>query len=92
MKYFVINSFRLMVYLVYPAFIAYAGVTGFISTELISERTSLSVFLNPWASAALGLFMGWIIATLAAGLIITLLDIRDDVNDILRIMEEQEDD
>jgi len=30
-----------------------------------------------------------VIATLAAGLIITLLDIRDDVNDLLRIAEDK---
>lgn len=91
MKFFVINSFRLMVYLVYPAFILYAGATGYINGELIAERTTLNVFLHPIAAGAFGLVMGWIIATLVAGLIITLLDIRDDVNDMLKILEEAHD-
>lgn len=91
MKFFVINSFRLMVYLVYPAFILYAAAIGWINAELISEKTTLELFAHPWASAILGLIMGWIIATLVAGLIVTLLDIRDDVNDLLRIVEEEED-
>mgnify|MGYP001388792971 CR=1 FL=1 len=90
MKYFVINSFRLMVYIVYPAFILYAAATGWINAELISEKTSLDLFRQPWVSAIFGLFMGWVIATLVAGLIITLLDIRDDVNDMLKIVEEHE--
>lgn len=92
MKFFVINSFRLMVYLVYPAFIIYAAVTGYINAELISERTSLELFGQPWISAALGLILGWIIATLVAGLIVTLLDIRDDINDLLKIAEDKVED
>lgn len=87
MKYFVINSFRLMVYLVYPAFILYAGATGYINGDVFADRLGSDIFLNKYVSAAFGLFLGWVIATLAAGLIITLLDIRDDVNDMLRIIE-----
>ena len=89
MKFFVINSFRLMVYLVYPAFILYAGINGYINAELISERTSLELFREPAVSAVLGLIMGWIVATLLAGLIVTLLDIRDDLNDLLKIVEDK---
>ena len=90
MKFFVINSFRLMVYLVYPAFILYAGATGYINGELIAERTSVEFLRQPIAAAVFGLFLGWVLATLVAGLIITLLDIRDDVNDLLKIVEEHE--
>ncbi|MAK60413.1 MAG: hypothetical protein CMK09_05500 [Ponticaulis sp.] len=89
MKYFVINSFRLMVYLVYPAFILYAGATGYINGEVFARRLGTDIFLNQWVSALFGLFLGWVIATLAAGLIITLLDLRDDVNDLLRIAEDK---
>lgn len=89
MKFFVINSFRLMVYLVYPAFILYAGATGYINGDVFAERLGSDIFLNKYISAAFGLFLGWVIATLAAGLIITLLDLRDDVNDLLRIAEEK---
>ncbi|MAT33706.1 MAG: hypothetical protein CMK06_00945 [Ponticaulis sp.] len=88
MKFFVINSFRLMVYLVYPAFILYAGTVGFISGDEFADIFNWDVFLNRWVSAAFGLFLGWVIATLAAGLIITMLDIRDDTNDILRLLEQ----
>ncbi|MFC6198733.1 hypothetical protein [Ponticaulis profundi] len=91
MKFFVINSFRLMVYIVYPAFIIYAGATGYINGELIAERTSVEFLRQPIAAGAFGLFLGWVMATLVAGLIVTLLDIRDDVNDLLKIAEEQED-
>ena len=90
MKYFVINSFRLMVYLVYPAFILYAGAPGYINGDVFADRLGSDIFLNKYVSAGFGLFLGWVIATLAAGLIITLLDIRDDVNDMLRIVEQHE--
>ena len=89
MKFFVINSFRLMVYLVYPAFILYAGATGFINGDVFASRLGLDIFLNKWVSGVFGLFLGGVIATLAAGLIVTLLDLRDDVNDLLRIAEEK---
>lgn len=89
MKYFVINSFRLMVYMVYPAFILYAGATGYINGDVFANRLGSDIFLNKYVSALFGLFLGWVIATLAAGLIITLLDLRDDVNDLLRIAEEK---
>ena len=91
MKFFVINSFRLMVYLVYPAFILYAAAIGWVNAELISEKTSLELLAHPWASAVLALIMGWILATLVAGLIVVLLDIRDDVNDLLLIVEDEAD-
>lgn len=90
MKFFVINSFRLMVYLVYPAFILYCGFSGWLNAELFFNATSLELLATPWVSALLGLFMGWIVATLVAGLIVTLLDIRDDVNDLLKIVEDEE--
>ena len=90
MKFFVINSFRMMVYLVYPAFILYAGATGYINAELIAARTTFDFFLHPLAAGAFGLVMGWIMATLVAGLIVTLLDIRDDVNDMLKIMDDDD--
>ena len=89
MKFFVINSFRLMVYLVYPAFILYAGATGYINRDVFADRLGSDIFLNKYVSGLFGLFLGWVIATLAAGLIITLLDLRDDVNDLLRIAEEK---
>lgn len=90
MKFFVINSFRLMVYIVYPAFILYAGATGYINGDLIAARTGFDFFESPIAAAAFGLIAGWIMATLVAGLIVTLLDIRDDVNDMLKIAEQDD--
>jgi hypothetical protein len=90
MKFFIINSFRMIVYVAYFAIIAIQSIGFYISRE----RFNLEVFepltgsrLNPSGEAAfsiiVGLVSGWFLATLICGLLVTLLDIRDDINDRL---------
>jgi len=85
-KFFIINSFRMMVYVAYFAIIAYGVWTGLynggaISATLpgVAEGTSMAQALD----VALGLAGGWIVASIICGLIVTILDIRDDINDRL---------
>ncbi|MEO0465239.1 MAG: hypothetical protein AAF216_01750 [Pseudomonadota bacterium] len=84
MKFFIINSFRTMVYVAYVAILV-----GGIGLGIYNR--------GEWSGQVLGLdggfaqvvdflvfsFGGWIAASLVCGLIVTLLDIRDDINDRL---------
>lgn len=88
MKFFIINSFRTMVYVAYIA-ILLAGIgmgyyNGFVLEESSAE---LALGIDGVAGQALTLVLfalaGWIAASLICGLIVTLLDIRDDINDRL---------
>ena len=89
MKFFIINSFRFIVYLAYFAIIAiqtfgfylerakvgqiFHDLTG--STLQDSGQTGLAIIS--------GLVWGWLSATIICGILVTLLDIRDDINDRL---------
>jgi hypothetical protein len=89
MKFFIINSFRLIVYLAYPAIIALYTFGSYIERAQVGEvffqltggqlqdsgQTALAVVV--------GLIAGWFVATIVCGLLVTLLDIRDDINDRL---------
>lgn len=89
MKFFIINSFRLMVYVAYLATLV-AGVglayfnavpmKGVAATELFPFLTGPMAQVATFVAIAGG---GWIIASVVAGLIVTILDIRDDINDRL---------
>ena len=83
MKVFIINSFRSMVYIAFLAIIAYGGVTGWINRDLISEEFGVTMEAAAAIGIVGGLIAGWIGASLVCGLIVTLLDIRDDLNDRL---------
>lgn len=84
MKFFIINSFRMMVYVAYIA-----GIVGGIAIglyqkgEFTNEMFGLTGSLSQVADFAIFAFGGWIAASLICGLIVTLLDLRDDVNDRL---------
>jgi len=88
MKFFVINSFRLMVYVAYIATIV-AGIglawynamvmKGQMMTDLLGVTGGMAQLLT-FVVLAVG---GWIVASVVGGLIVTLLDIRDDINDRL---------
>ena len=89
MKFFIINSFRLIVYLAYPAIIALYTFGSYIERDQVS-----AVFLELTGSqlqdsggtalaVVVGLIAGWFVATIVCGLLVTLLDIRDDINDRL---------
>lgn len=116
MKFFIINSFRLLVYNAYFGIIALytfgvflerqqiQGVisqfttsgktlvergmidpqTGLVAVDPIMDR---GMVLADGALSALsiiiGLIVGWIAATIICGVLVTLLDIRDDINDRL---------
>lgn len=88
MKFFIINSFRTMVYVAYIATIVagfllayYNAVThkGAFIQELLGIGGGLGQLLT-FLVFAVG---GWIAASLIGGLIVTILDIRDDINDRL---------
>ena len=88
MKFFIINSFRLMVYVAYLATLV-AGVAlayynavpaqGAAATDMFGITGPLAQVLTFVAIAG----GGWVIASVVAGLIVTILDIRDDINDRL---------
>ena len=88
MKFFIINSFRLMVYVAYLATLV-AGVAlayynavpmkGAAATDMFGFTGPLAQVLTFVAIAG----GGWVIASVVAGLIVTILDIRDDINDRL---------
>lgn len=88
MKFFIINSFRLMVYVAYLATLivgiglAYYNAVpqkGIAVTEMIGMTGPMAQVVAFVAIAG----GAWIIASLVAGLIVTILDIRDDINDRL---------
>lgn len=84
MKFFIINSFRTMIYVAYVAIII-----GGIGMGIYQRGNwSFEVFAMQGAIAQIVDFLvfsfgGWIVASLVCGLIVTLLDIRDDINDRL---------
>jgi hypothetical protein len=88
MKFFVINSFRLMVYVAYVATILigfglayYNGIVhqGTFMDQVFGIGGGLGQILT-FLFFAVG---GWVVASVVGGLIVTLLDIRDDINDRL---------
>jgi small-conductance mechanosensitive channel len=83
MKHFIINSFRSMVYVAYFVLIAYMVLFAWTNRELLTTEFALIPAAAGPVSIAIGLFGGWVVATLVCGLIMTLLDIRDDLNDRL---------
>ncbi len=89
MKFLIINSFRSMVYVAYIAIIVFGVLVGVhsggrIATEIPGvEMGGLASFLD----IVFGLFAGWLASSLICGLIVTILDIRDDLND--RLPEEK---
>lgn len=83
MKHFIINSFRSMVYVAYFAIIAYVMLFGWTNRELLTAEFGLVPQATGAVSLLIGLFAGWVVASLVCGLIMTLLDIRDDLNDRL---------
>lgn len=84
MKFFIINSFRIMVYVAYIAIIL-AGIAlgvyqkGVFTGELIGLTGGLAQVAD-FVVFSVG---GWIAASLVCGLIVTMMDIRDDINDRL---------
>lgn len=115
MKFFIINSFRFLVYIAYFGIIAlytfgcfvernqiqtiiskFTASGKMIPSSVVDPLTGQTVqttvldpglVLEPGGLSALsiiiGLILGWIAATIICGVLVTLLDIRDDINDRL---------
>ena len=88
MKFFIINSFRTMIYVAYIAIILAGIGMGYYNGFVLDESSAeLALGVGGTAGQALTLVLfsvaGWISASLVCGLIVTLLDIRDDINDRL---------
>lgn len=84
MKFFIINSFRSMVYIAYFAIIiAGIGMGVYQQGAFASDALGITGAGGRVIEIVLGAVVGWISASLVCGLIVTLLDIRDDINDRL---------
>jgi len=84
MKFLIINSFRIMVYVAYIAIIVGGIALGLYNKgEFSNEMLGLAGGLSQVADFAIFTAGGWIAASLVCGLIVTLMDIRDDINDRL---------
>lgn len=88
MKFFIINSFRLMVYVAYLATLLVGFVLAYYN-GMVHKGAFMQEVFNIGGTLGQILTMvffavgGWVIASVVAGLIVTLLDIRDDINDRL---------
>lgn len=84
MKFIIINSFRMMVYVAFIAIILAGLALGiFQKGEFSAETLGLTGTLSQVADFVIFTVGGWIAASLICGLIVTLMDIRDDINDRL---------
>ncbi|MEZ5938097.1 MAG: hypothetical protein R3C52_07745 [Hyphomonadaceae bacterium] len=89
MKVFIINSFRTIVYIAYFAIIALYTFGSYLRRDDVNTvfHDLTGNTLNPSGEAAMaivvGLLSGWFISTIICGLLVTFLDIRDDINDRL---------
>ena len=89
MKFFIINTFRTVLYISYFATIAYGIWTGIHNGGAFSTNLLAAFGLAPAGGLAplldvliLG-GIGFLIATIVGGILLTILDIRDDINDRL---------
>lgn len=84
MKFFIINSFRTMVYVAYIAILVGGiGLGVYQNGNWSNEVFGLTEGLAQVVDVLVFSLGGWISASLICGLIVTLLDIRDDINDRL---------
>ncbi|WP_291209166.1 hypothetical protein [Hyphomonas sp.] len=84
MKFIIINSFRIMVYVAYIAIIVSGIALGIYQKGgFTNELIGLTGTMSQVADFAIFSFGGWVAASIICGLIVTLMDIRDDINDRL---------
>jgi hypothetical protein len=84
MKFIIINSFRIMVYVAYIAIIVGGIALGIYQKgSFTNELIGLTGTMSQIADFAIFSFGGWVAASIICGLIVTLMDIRDDINDRL---------
>ena len=88
MKFLIINSFRSMVYVAYFAIIIFGVLVGVHSGgRVASQIPGMEGQTAAVLDVVIGLVAGWLASSLVCGLIVTILDIRDDLND--RLPEEK---
>ena len=89
MKFFIINSFRFIVYIAYFAIIALYAFGSYLERVQVNDvffqltGSRLQESGSTALAVIVGLLAGWFISTIVCGLLVTLLDIRDDINDRL---------
>ncbi|RIJ29760.1 hypothetical protein [Henriciella algicola] len=83
MKFFIINSFRAMVYIAYLAIIACGVLLGIYQHGQFAAGYGLTGDIARVAEIVGFTIAGWIVASVICGLIVAVLDIRDDINDRL---------
>jgi uncharacterized membrane protein YbjE (DUF340 family) len=89
MKFFIVNSFRFIVYIAYFAIIALYAFGSYIQRAQVNDvffQLTGSRLQESGVTAlavVVGLIAGWFVSTILCGLLVTLLDIRDDINDRL---------
>jgi hypothetical protein len=83
MKVFIINSLRLVVYIGFVlTWVAY--IFGAYQHRIeIAQTIGLPEQYASAAAIGLGVLAGWIVSSVVFGIVATLLDIRDDINDRL---------
>ena len=88
-KFFIINTFRTVLYISYFATIAYGIWTGIHNGGAFSQQLFGTFGMNfgPGMFSLLDVVIlggiGFLIANVVGGLLLTILDIRDDINDRL---------
>lgn len=83
MKFIIINSFRAMVYVAFIAIIAAGVLLGIYQDGQFAAAYGLDGDTARIAEIAGFTLAGWICASIVCGLIVTFLDIRDDINNRL---------
>lgn len=86
MKFWLINSLRTIVYVSYFAIIIYGVYTGVWNDGEITQAllgVAQTDTLAKVGDIVICGFGGFIVASLVCGLIMTIMDIRDDINDRL---------
>jgi hypothetical protein len=88
MKFFIINSFRLMVYIAYLTTIVGGLLLAYYNAvpqegAMMTDILGMTGTMAQVVTFAVIAVVSWVAASVVAGLIVTILDIRDDINDRL---------
>jgi predicted aminopeptidase len=83
MKVFLINSFRSMVYIAFFVIVGVFAYLGYFNRAVAAQEFGLSQNLAGFIALLIGAGIGYVVGSVVCGLIATILDIRDDINDRL---------
>lgn len=85
MKFWLINSLRTVTYVAYFAIIIYSVWIGFHNKGRVAMDLNMTTdsALAPLLDIIFFSVVGFLSATIICGLIMTIMDIRDDINDRL---------